>query len=144
MIQNDGRLMGEVPLAETFNNPTLLRRPGALDGLINGMTTQAQQQMDHLFTEQLQNHLFRPHNATSGLDLVAINIQRGRDHGIPGYNRWREACGLPVLRSFSDLSNAMPRELAQFMRNHYESVDDIDLFVAGTAGPWSKTMFNSI
>ena len=37
-----------------------------------------------------------------GFDLVSLNIQRGRDHGIPSYNEFRETVGLPRITSFSD------------------------------------------
>lgn len=36
-------------------------------------------------------------------DLAALNIQRARDHGIPGYNEVRRAYGLPPLNSWEDI-----------------------------------------
>ena len=37
-------------------------------------------------------------------DLMAINIQRGRDHGIPDYNSVREAYGLERRKSFLEIN----------------------------------------
>ena len=50
------------------------------------------------FVPGVRDLLFLKKNIS--LDLAAVNIQRGRDHGIPAYNVWREWCGLPQAQHF--------------------------------------------
>lgn len=40
----------------------------------------------------------------SGGDLVAITIQRSREHGIPSYNQFREYCGMKKADTFDELT----------------------------------------
>ena len=63
---------------------------------------------------------------------MAFDIQRGRDHGIPGYVKYRDLCGLSPVRSFDDLRKLFTNSgVADSMAKLYRTVDDIDLFIAG-------------
>lgn len=67
------------------------------------------------------------------MDLAAVNIQRGRDHGLPPYINWRKPCGLSPIKSWNDLDNVMGPRSAQRIRLAYKNIEDIDLFVGGLA-----------
>ena len=100
-----------VPLRDGFFNPGLIYTPGQLDRFLVGLATQPRQRFDNIFSEEVTNHLFQAKNSSFGLDLVALNIQRGRDHGLPGYNAFRELCGLGRVSSFGLLADFVPQKV---------------------------------
>ena len=86
--QLERRKTASIPLSTTFFNPELMYVPGELDKFLVGLATQPRQKFDNVVSEQLTNHLFQGKNKEFGMDLVALNIQRGRDHGLPGRNNF--------------------------------------------------------
>jgi len=80
---------------------------------------------NYLFCEECQI------NGGHGQDLIARNIQRGRDHGIPGWIKYRQFCRLTVPTSFSNRpSDISERDWVNFQKV-YTKVEDIDLFTGG-------------
>ena len=82
------------------------------------------------------------------LSLPALNIQRGRDHGLPGYNRYRKYCGLNYANKFEDFTN-IPAEVRKQMASLYATPDDVDLWTGivsefpvedGVVGPTAACM----
>ncbi|EDS31351.1 oxidase/peroxidase [Culex quinquefasciatus] len=124
-----------------LNNVTLheetadgdLGGPGSLHRLVRGMVNQRALKRDEFITAELTNHLFQTRSFPFGLDLAAINIQRGRDHGIQPYVNWRIPCGLTPIKNWEDLDRVSGPASAHRLRKAYRSVDDIDLFVGGLA-----------
>ncbi|CAH2103015.1 unnamed protein product [Euphydryas editha] len=90
---------------------------------------------------QLSDHLFeRPAAAGApapaapcGLDLVSLNIQRGRDHGLPPYPAWRQHCGFDRPTSFDDLKTVFDNSSLSRISKIYKNVDDIDLYTGALA-----------
>ncbi|KAG8590368.1 hypothetical protein GDO81_006738 [Engystomops pustulosus] len=69
-------------------------------------------------------------------DLTSVIIQRGRDHGIPGYNDWRKFCGLSAPNNLDALADVlMNRELAEKLISLYGTVENIDMSVGGVSEP---------
>ena len=130
-VNFERRKVTMIPLRDGFFNPELVYVPGELDKFLVGLATQPRQNYDNIFTEEITNHLFQAKNKSFGMDLVALNIQRGRDHALPGYNAFRELCGLGRVTSFDYLGDFIPRKIVDRFRLIYEDVDDIDLFIGG-------------
>uniref|UniRef100_A0A336MLM4 CSON003533 protein n=1 Tax=Culicoides sonorensis TaxID=179676 RepID=A0A336MLM4_CULSO len=107
--------------------------PGSLHRLLRGLANQRAQRRDEFISAELTNHLFQSSPFPFGLDLAAINVQRGRDHGIPSYVSWRGPCGLSKIKSWEDIEQVMGPRSAQRLKLAYKHVEDIDLFVAGLA-----------
>ncbi|XP_066967969.1 chorion peroxidase-like [Macrobrachium rosenbergii] len=119
-------------LSTQFFNPFELYRRDAMCDVARGGLNLPEDNMDPYFTLEVAGKLFRgPH--PFGLDLLALNIQRGRDHGLPPYNRWRVFCGLPSASSFSDLSKEMAQDRIDALQRVYLSVEDIDLYAGGVS-----------
>lgn len=131
LMNTQRKVEHEVLLRHHFFRSQIVYTPGNLDKFLIGLATQPMQDFDNYVSEELTNHLFEESDKPFGMDLVALNIQRGRDHGLPGYNAYRALCGLPRARHFDDLLDVIPKPILERFKLLYRSVEDIDLFIAG-------------
>lgn len=120
---------GNVSLRDAFGKPGLVDQAG-IDPFLRGAMSQTAQAFDPMVIDDVRNFLFGQPGA-GGLDLVALNMQRGRDHGIAGYNDVRESLGLSRIESFDD--PIWQGDFGQKLAQVYDSPDDVDLWVGGLA-----------
>ncbi|XP_060802953.1 heme peroxidase 2 [Amyelois transitella] len=115
-----------------FKTDLFMEHPGLTDELIRGLASTPMETLDQFITGEVTNHLFEDRRIPfSGVDLIALNIQRARDHGIPSYNNYRALCNLKRAATFDDLSREIPDEVIARLKRIYPTVDDIDLFPGG-------------
>ena len=104
----------------------------AWQNVILGISKTQSPPMDSKIEPSLTNFLFCgdhcDYRKGFGQDLVARNIQRGRDHGLPGYIRFRAFCGLSVPSSWNNKPGDISQSNWDNMRSVYNNVMDIDVF----------------
>lgn len=116
---------GNLSLADAFFNPTHTENEG-IAVTLRGLANQRCQELDEQLVDDVRNFLFGP-PGSGGLDLASLNIQRGRDHGLPSYNDVRKGLGMRPVRSFNDINPDAAERLALV----YETPDDLDLWITG-------------
>jgi peroxidase len=128
-LSEAGEPAGESSLADAFfQNPETFAADGGADGLLRHLASDLSQTMDVRIVDDLRNFLFDP---PVGLDLAAINIQRGRELGLPLLNDMRAYLGLERHTDFDDITS--DAETVAAMRATYASVDQVDLWTGGLA-----------
>lgn len=116
-------------LKDAFFDPRPISQLG-IDPVLKYLASDRAQEIDTKAVDDVRNFLFgQP--GQGGFDLVALNIQRGRDHGLADYNAIRAAYGLPRVTSFAEISPDPAVQAA--LQQAYGSVDRIDLWVGGLA-----------
>jgi len=130
-MEEDGSTSSQnnLGLLHAFFNPYEVT-DDKMNDLMRGQAATTSQAIDTFIIDDVRNFLFGPPGA-GGLDLGALNIQRGRDHGLPDLNTVRESYGLDPYLSFGDLTS--DAYLASQLEMVYGSIDKVDLFVGGLA-----------
>jgi peroxidase len=128
VVQSSGQVELTIPLDLAFGNPDLLQAVGE-GPVMQALGAEREYKNDEQIDNSLRSVLFQvpkpgipdptvcgepvvnPDCFSDVSDLGAIDVERGRDHGMPLYNQLRQAVGLRPARSFTDITG---EDTAQF------------------------------
>uniref|UniRef100_A0A8C2FJ85 Peroxidasin n=1 Tax=Cyprinus carpio TaxID=7962 RepID=A0A8C2FJ85_CYPCA len=123
---------GHISLHKAFFSPFRIVNEGGIDPLLRGLFGVAGKMRvsTQLLNTELTERLISMAHSVA-LDLAAMNIQRGRDHGIPPYNDYRVFCNLTSAQTFDDLRNEIQNpSVREKLQRLYGTPQNIDLFPA--------------
>ncbi|ELK35925.1 Myeloperoxidase [Myotis davidii] len=126
-----------VPLSQVFFASWRVVLEGGIDPILRGlMATPAKlNRQNQIVVDEIRERLFEQ-VMRIGLDLPALNMQRSRDHGLPGYNAWRRFCGLPQPQTVGELATVLKNmDLARKLMAQYGTPNNIDIWMGGVAEP---------
>ncbi|HBP86519.1 MAG TPA: peroxidase, partial [Nitrospiraceae bacterium] len=131
-LRKNGRPIpeGSLALRDAFFSPWRITNEGGIAPLLRGLVHNRAQELDAYIIDDVRNFLFGQPGA-GGFDLASLNLQRGRDHGLPGYNDVRLAYGLPPAITFGDITRN--RDLQNRLEAAYGSVEKVDVWIGGLA-----------
>ena len=119
-----------ITLQDSIRNREPIDESG-IEPILFGLVGNKSQNVDEGFSSGIARKLFIRPGKPGIRSLLAFNIQRSRDHGIPTYGSYRKYCRLPGINNFDELTRYMLPGTVQAFRKLYPSPNDIDLFAAG-------------
>lgn len=127
-VESGGKVApeGSFHFREAFFQPDLVNDAKTVDRVLMGVASKHMQEIDPFVVDDLRNFLFAE-PGHGGMDLIAINLQRGRDHGLPTLNEARAALGLEPHADFSSITSNTG--VVGALETAYAHVDDVDLWI---------------
>ncbi len=123
---------GPLTLQKAFFNPNMVRASGGIEPFLRGAAHQHANAFDSFIVDDVRNFLIND-PIPGAFDLASLNIQRGRDNGLPGYNELRADYGLAPK---ADIAAVNPDpEITRRLSKAYTNVNDIDPWVGGISEP---------
>ena len=100
-----------------------------------GVANQKAPACDLQVNNAIRNKLFKNADKEKSRpgDLAARNIQRGRDHGIPGYEKLRQACGMADIVGMAAPAEINADDWRKLMKTYKNDPSQMDGFTAGLA-----------
>ncbi|XP_013378732.1 dual oxidase 2-like isoform X2 [Lingula anatina] len=123
----------------TYWNPQEAVLESGVEELMMGMASQITEREDNIITPDLRGFVFGTLDF-SRRDLMAVNIQRGRDHGLPDYNTARKFLQLKPREKWEDINqdlcqgdiNSEGCSAIRRLRDVYKNnINNLDIWAAG-------------
>jgi len=129
MDDNGAEVFPAMGLRDAFFNSGVLRTTG-IKPVLKYLASDRGQEIDAKIIEDVRSLLFT-NLGGAGHDLAALNIHRGRDHGLASYAEARVASKLPPVSAFSHITSDLAVQNA--LKAAYGTVDKVELWVGGLA-----------
>jgi hypothetical protein len=117
--------IGDVNLPQAIFAPNLISTSG-IEPFLRGLAQQIPQEVDGYIINGVRNFQIGGTRA-SGFDLASLNMQRGRDNGLPSYNQVRIDYGLAPKASFTDVTSNTEFQ-TRLLTAYPNGPDDADLW----------------
>ncbi len=134
-LEEDGSSIGDLTVQEQFFNVDPIKSDG-IAHLLRGQSSEAAQAFDTKVIDDL-NFFLTNAGGVTGFSLPALNIMRGRDHGLASWLETRAAIVGDIDPEAVDLTDfslvTSNTELQAELVGVYGTIDQIDLWVGGLA-----------
>ena len=124
--------IGHLDLSHAFFNPVSYFESMGTDGIARGLMVDIANPVDEFLNSVLTSKLFSKIPGSLGGDLASLNIQRGRDHGIPSYRTWQRYCEEKFPGKQARFRDNATIAVLQWLYGAEEGfMDGMDLWVGG-------------
>ncbi|KAJ6637386.1 Peroxidase [Pseudolycoriella hygida] len=115
-----------------YYKPRSLGTNNELDVIMDAILNQNSMAMDSAYVDDVAKYMYRfqySQHGEVGTDVLALDLLRGRDHGLADYKSYLEGCTNTVITTWDGLKPYITEMNLNRLKSLYTSVSTIDLIV---------------